>query len=90
MQTTTKAQNKNETLPDEEALCYGTATIGERGQLVIPRDARKALGLKPGEKLIIFGNHNKMLALVKTDQVSRIVQDFNSALGNLHDILEEE
>jgi AbrB family looped-hinge helix DNA binding protein len=32
---------------------YGTVTVGERGQVVIPAKVRKAYGLAAGEKLIV-------------------------------------
>ena len=33
---------------------YGTATVGERGQLVIPSEARTELGINPGDKLLVM------------------------------------
>jgi AbrB family looped-hinge helix DNA binding protein len=41
---------------------YGTTVVGERGQAVIPAEAREALGLKKGEKLLVFGMGNGMLS----------------------------
>lgn len=35
---------------------YGSATIGERGQIVIPAEARKKLGINKGDKLLIFAH----------------------------------
>jgi AbrB family looped-hinge helix DNA binding protein len=37
---------------DFEHRFYDVATVGERGQVVIPSEARKALGIKAGDKLI--------------------------------------
>lgn len=34
----------------------GSVTVGERGQIVIPVEARQRLGLKPGDKLLAFVN----------------------------------
>ncbi len=34
---------------------YGLATIGEKGQIVVPAEARRALRLKKGDKLLVFG-----------------------------------
>ena len=33
---------------------YGAATIGERGQLVIPAELRKALRIRSGDQLMVF------------------------------------
>ncbi|MGB9797618.1 MAG: AbrB/MazE/SpoVT family DNA-binding domain-containing protein [bacterium] len=37
--------------------CFiGSASVGERGQIVIPAEARQRLGLKTGDKLLVFVN----------------------------------
>ncbi len=47
---------------------FGTATVGERGQIVIPAEARKKHGIATGDKLLIMGTHDKKgLMLVKID-----------------------
>lgn len=33
---------------------YGTVTVGERGQIVIPAEARKEIGIQAGDKLLIW------------------------------------
>lgn len=33
---------------------YGSAVIGERGQVVIPKEAREALEFKQGESVLVF------------------------------------
>lgn len=38
---------------------YGAVTVGERGQLVIPAELRKALGIKSGDQLMVFANTEK-------------------------------
>jgi AbrB family looped-hinge helix DNA binding protein len=35
---------------------YGSVTVSERGQIVIPADARKDFGIKTGDKLLVFGD----------------------------------
>ncbi len=34
--------------------CYGSATVGPRGQLVIPVEARKELGIETGARFLVF------------------------------------
>ena len=36
---------------------FGTAKVGEKGQIVIPKDARQIFGVKPGDTLLILGHH---------------------------------
>ena len=40
-----------------------TATVGEKGQIVIPKQARELFGIKPGDNLLILGDINKGLAI---------------------------
>lgn len=53
---------------------YGTTTMGVRGQVVIPADARKDLGLKPGDQLMVMGKFGKALGLIKTDEMENLVK----------------
>ena len=55
---------------------YGTTTIGTRGQVVIPAEARKDLGLKPGDHLVVMGKFKKALGLIKSDQLKDIFRMF--------------
>ena len=36
-----------------------TAKVGEKGQIVIPKEARDIFGIKPGDTLILFGDPEK-------------------------------
>jgi bifunctional DNA-binding transcriptional regulator/antitoxin component of YhaV-PrlF toxin-antitoxin module len=36
--------------------CFGTSVLGPRGQLVIPAEARKELGIDTGNKFLVFGH----------------------------------
>lgn len=40
--------------PPFELVFHGATVVGERGQAVIPAEARKAHGLKKGDKLLVF------------------------------------
>jgi len=41
------------------------ATLSTKNQIVIPREAREALGLKPGDKILVVVRGEKILALQK-------------------------
>ena len=53
---------------------YGTTTVGARGQVVIPADARKDLGLKPGDQLMVMGKFGKALGLIKAAEMESFVK----------------
>ena len=45
---------------------FGVVKVGDKGQIVIPRDARKLYDVKPGDALIVLGDQRGM-ALLKTE-----------------------
>ena len=61
---------------------FGTTTLGTRGQLVIPAEARKALKLKPGDKLIVFSGGGP-LCLVKADAMRGFISHLTRQLGRV-------
>ena len=44
---------------------FGVVKVGDKGQIVIPKDARNLYGIKPGDALILLGDE-KGMALLKT------------------------
>ncbi len=53
-------------LKKQKHYIFGVCKIGERGQIVIPKDARKIYGIEPGDSLLLLGD-DKGLAMVKTE-----------------------
>ena len=43
---------------------FGTAKVGERGQIVIPTEALEVMGIHPGDTLLILGDEKQGLAIV--------------------------
>ena len=44
---------------------FGNVKVGERGQIVIPKEAREVFDIKPGDKLVVLGDEGQGIALVK-------------------------
>ena len=40
-----------------------TATVGEKGQIVIPKQARELFGIKPGDTLLLLGHIDRGIAI---------------------------
>jgi len=51
---------------------FGVVKVGEKGQIVIPRDARKVYDINPGDALLLLGDQ-KGMALVKTEIFQSVV-----------------
>jgi AbrB family looped-hinge helix DNA binding protein len=49
----------------EKRRFYGSITVSDRGQVVIPADARRDFGIEVGDKLLVLGDLDQGLALVK-------------------------
>jgi AbrB family looped-hinge helix DNA binding protein len=53
-------------LEKEGKYIFGVCKIGEKGQIVIPKEARKLYNLSAGETLLLLGDE-KGMALIKTE-----------------------
>lgn len=53
---------------------FGTVKVGERGQIVIPKDAREQFDIKPGDTLLIIGKEDKGLVIVKPERMREIAR----------------
>ena len=54
-------------------------TVGEKGQIVIPKQARNIFDIKPGDNLIVLADVEKGMAIPPKSQVSAIL---NNILGD--------
>jgi AbrB family looped-hinge helix DNA binding protein len=53
---------------------YGSTTVGERGQVVIPAEARRDLEITPATKLLVFGSRGHGgIMLTKAEDVSKLI-----------------
>ena len=61
---------------------YGAATVGERGQVVIPAGIRKSFKIKTGDKLIVFAKH-EMIGLIPAEEFSQMLDRASEALAKI-------
>lgn len=66
-----------------------TARVGEKGQIVIPKDARDTFGINPGDTLLLLGDEKKGIVIVKGDKFaqlfSQVLEDGEDDTNNEHD-----
>ncbi len=48
----------------------GTAKVGDRGQIVIPKEAREMFGIRPGDTLLILGETEVGLIISRPDMLN--------------------
>ena len=49
-----------------------TATVGEKGQIVIPKQARELFHIQPGDTLLLLGDEKRGLAIPPQEQFSEL------------------
>ena len=59
--------------PPEGKRFYGSVTVGERGQIVIPSDARKDYCIKAGDKLLVFGDLGQGLWIATMANIQKLM-----------------
>ena len=64
----------------EKDKFYGTTTVGTKGQVVIPVQARLDLKIRPGDQLMVMGKFGKALGLMKVNELEGFVK---TLMGNL-------
>jgi AbrB family looped-hinge helix DNA binding protein len=63
------------------AKILGTGTLNDKGQLVIPAEARASLSLKSGDKLVIMRSPDRpALVLIKAEEVESMIKSLSQAL----------
>lgn len=50
-------------MPKPKGKYAWTATVGEKGQIVIPKQARELFDIKPGDTLVLLGDAKRGIAI---------------------------
>ena len=54
---------------------FGTAKVGDRGQIVIPKEARELFNINPGDTLLIIGEESKGLIVSRPELLRDLADD---------------
>ena len=79
MKIHTNHKNQIIMLEENGKYIFGVVKVGERGQIVIPKEAREQYDIKAGDSLMVLGDE-KGIAMLKTEMFQSII---NKAMGGL-------
>lgn len=51
---------------------FGTVKVGEKGQIVIPKDARNLFGINPGDTLLVLGDEKTGIIVTTPDVMNDV------------------
>ena len=69
---------------------YGTATVGTKGQVEIPADARDALDIKAGDRLYVVGSQEKKwVGFIKEEQLRDMLDHLTDNIEKYKDLLKK-
>ncbi|HSW74704.1 MAG TPA: AbrB/MazE/SpoVT family DNA-binding domain-containing protein [Candidatus Saccharimonadales bacterium] len=70
---------------------YASATVGVKGQIVLPQEAREELDIKEGDKVVILrAPHEGGLLVLKADKIAEMVNTMSSHLHSVSNSLKQE
>lgn len=67
-------------IPPKGKYFFGAVTVGEKGQIVIPKKARDVFQIKKGDRLLLLGDEEQGLALIREEQFLAMVNEIRAAL----------
>jgi AbrB family looped-hinge helix DNA binding protein len=63
---------------------YGSSTLGDRGQIVIPAEARADFGFQAGDKLLILRHPvHQAIMICKIESFRELVDEFSAEVAKL-------
>lgn len=56
-------------VPPKGKHAFGVVTVGDKGQIVIPATARKVFQIQAGDRLLVLGDEERGIAIIKEQDV---------------------
>ena len=60
-------------VPPKGKHMFGMVKVGDKGQIVIPAKARKVFDIKPGDSLIVLGDEEQGIAIIKEKALMKML-----------------
>ena len=69
--------------PDRGEQLIGSTVLGERGQVVIPKDIRDRLHMRPGAKMMVMQHGDSPIMLLPVEQMQKMIQQMSARVAKL-------
>ena len=60
-------------IPPKGKHAFGVVTVGDKGQITLPVKARKVFNINPGDNLILLGDEQKGIAVIKEEEFLKMI-----------------
>lgn len=67
-------------VPPRGRHLFGVVTVGDKGQIVIPKRARKIFHIEAGDSLVVLGDEAQGIAIIKADDMLGLMNDVQQAM----------
>ena len=79
----TPEENLGLNVPPKGKHLFGVVTVGEKGQIVIPAKARKLFEISQGDRLVVLGDENQGMALIKAENLLSFADAIRNSSGGM-------
>lgn len=67
-------------IPPKGKHLFGVVTVGDKGQIVLPKQARKIFHIQAGDQLVVLGDEAQGIAIIKADEMLGLMNDMQQTM----------
>ena len=75
------SENSGFPIPTKGKHLFGVVTVGEKGQIVIPKKARDIFEIKAGDNLFIMGDEEQGIAIIKASEMLNLIHEIKNIIN---------
>lgn len=68
-------------VPPKGKHIFGSVTVSDKGQIVIPKQAREVFSISAGDRLMVLGDEDQGLALIKEEAMLEMMRTVQAMAG---------
>jgi AbrB family looped-hinge helix DNA binding protein len=75
----------------KKTIFYGSATVGERGQIALPVKLRKEFNINKGDKLLVIGNpHHTNIMLINPETMNSYLEIMSENINKIKSTMKKK